>query len=117
MPENLADSTAKLRQLVGQIMREADPVRFDELGSEIWRVLHERERLVENMSPPRAEHDMDDVKTMQCLYETEEAGLQPMLSLSSGRFICMTCGHIVSLTHPNFVCQCARCRTLREKAG
>jgi len=45
MSENLAESTVTLKQLVAQIMNETDPVRYDELGSEIWRVLEERKRL------------------------------------------------------------------------
>lgn len=45
MAENLAVSTARLEQLVVQIMNETDPVKYDLLGSEIWRVLGELERL------------------------------------------------------------------------
>ncbi len=37
MSDNLADSTARLEQLVAQIMKETDPVKYDEIGSEIWR--------------------------------------------------------------------------------
>ena len=39
MPSDLSDSTARLAQLVRQIMEERDPLKFDELGAEIWRVL------------------------------------------------------------------------------
>ena len=46
MSANLADSTANLKRLVDQIMKESDPVKYDELGSEIWRALHDRERLI-----------------------------------------------------------------------
>jgi hypothetical protein len=46
MPSNLADSTAELKRLVHKIMRESDPARYDELGSEIWRALHDRELLI-----------------------------------------------------------------------
>ena len=42
--ENLAVLTARLEQLVTQIMNETDPVKYDLLGSEIWRVLGELER-------------------------------------------------------------------------
>jgi len=52
MSDNLADSTARLEQLVAQIMKETDPVKYDDLGCEFWRVLGERERLVKQMSPP-----------------------------------------------------------------
>ena len=45
MTENLAVSTARLEQLVAQIRNETDPVKYDLLGSEIWRVLGELERL------------------------------------------------------------------------
>jgi hypothetical protein len=43
--ENLAVLTKRLEQLVAQIMNETDPVKYDLLGSEIWRVLGELERL------------------------------------------------------------------------
>jgi len=43
MCENRSDSTARLERLVRQIMKEEDPLKFDELGEEIWRVLDERE--------------------------------------------------------------------------
>ena len=45
MPDPLADSTAVLERLLDQIMKETDPVKYDELGAEIWRILSERERL------------------------------------------------------------------------
>jgi hypothetical protein len=46
VPDNLTQLTARLGHLVSEIMRETDPVRYDELGDEIWRVLGERERLL-----------------------------------------------------------------------
>ena len=52
MSDNLADSTARLEQLVERIMKETDPVKYDEIGSEIWRALSERERLMKQTSPP-----------------------------------------------------------------
>ena len=51
MFDNLADSTARLQQLIALIMKETDQVKYDELASEIWRVLSERERLVKEVSP------------------------------------------------------------------
>jgi hypothetical protein len=45
MSDNVANSTARLERLVTQIMKEKDPVRYDELCSELWLVLDERERL------------------------------------------------------------------------
>ena len=45
MSADLANSTANLERLLDQIMKETDPVKYDELGPEIWRVLIERERL------------------------------------------------------------------------
>jgi hypothetical protein len=45
MPDAFADSTARLERLVGQIMKEKDPEKCDELAGEIWRVLKERDRL------------------------------------------------------------------------
>ena len=52
MSDNLADSTAQLERLVAQIMKETDPVKYDEIGSEIWRAFSERERLMKQKSPP-----------------------------------------------------------------
>lgn len=45
MFDNVANSNAQLERLLGQIMKEKDPVRYDELCSELWQVLDERERL------------------------------------------------------------------------
>jgi hypothetical protein len=45
MPEAFAESTARLEQLVREIIKETEPVRYDSLAEEIWRVLAERERL------------------------------------------------------------------------
>jgi len=50
MSDDLADSTARLEQLLVQIMKETNQVKYDELGSEIWRVLEERERLIKQLS-------------------------------------------------------------------
>jgi len=52
MSDNLADSTARLERLVAQIMKETDSVKHHEIGSEIWRALSERERLMKRKSPP-----------------------------------------------------------------
>ncbi|MFZ0732145.1 MAG: hypothetical protein WAM79_07465 [Candidatus Sulfotelmatobacter sp.] len=52
MSDNLDDSTARLKQLVEQIMNETDPVKYDEIGCEIWGALSERERLMKQTSPP-----------------------------------------------------------------
>ena len=53
MSDNLDDSDARLKQLVERIMEETDPVRYDEIGTEIWRALSQRERLMKQKSPPR----------------------------------------------------------------
>lgn len=45
MPENLKAMTARLEQLVKQIAREPDPLKYDQLGSEIWTILDQLERL------------------------------------------------------------------------
>jgi hypothetical protein len=45
MSEDLAESAARLERLVAQMLKETDPAKYDELGSEIWRILGERERL------------------------------------------------------------------------
>lgn len=41
MSEPLADSSSRLELLLEQIMKETDPVKYDQLGAEIWRVLRE----------------------------------------------------------------------------
>jgi hypothetical protein len=46
VPDNLTQLTARLEPLVSEIMKETDPLRYDELGDEIWQALGERERLV-----------------------------------------------------------------------
>jgi hypothetical protein len=50
MPDKLAESTRRLEQLVRQIMKESDPAVYDQLAEEIWRVLAERERLLEEQT-------------------------------------------------------------------
>jgi hypothetical protein len=52
MSDNLADSTARLERLVAQTMKETDSVKYDEIGSQIWRALSECERLMKQKSPP-----------------------------------------------------------------
>jgi hypothetical protein len=52
MCENYSDSTTRLKRLVRQIMKEEDPLKFDKLGEEIWRVLDERERVGAMPSSP-----------------------------------------------------------------
>ena len=48
MSDDLANSAAQLKCLVTRIMGESNPVKFDELGAEIWQVLEEREKLRNN---------------------------------------------------------------------
>ena len=48
MPDAFAQSTARLKQLVREIIKETEPVRYDTLAEEIWRVLAERERLAQH---------------------------------------------------------------------
>ncbi len=57
MSDNLADSTARLERLVAQIMKETDSVKYDEIGSEIWQALSERERLMKQKSPVKQSGD------------------------------------------------------------
>ncbi len=45
MSDNLGSSNARLQKLVRRIMKEKDPVEFDQLCSELWVVLDEREAL------------------------------------------------------------------------
>lgn len=44
MSERRPDSIKLLEILVRQIMKEEDPLKFDELGAKIWQVIDERER-------------------------------------------------------------------------
>lgn len=44
--DNLTQSTARLVRLVSDVMKETDPVRYDQLADEIWHVLEERERFI-----------------------------------------------------------------------
>jgi hypothetical protein len=53
MCENRSDSTTRLERLVRQVMKEEDPLKFDELGEEIWRVLYELEGVGAMPSSPR----------------------------------------------------------------
>jgi hypothetical protein len=53
MPDKFAESTARLEQLVHEIMKETNPVRYDRLAEEIWSVLAERERLAEQANADR----------------------------------------------------------------
>ena len=48
----LADLNTCVEQLLQKVMKETDPVKYDELGAEIWRVLGERERLEGEQSHP-----------------------------------------------------------------
>ncbi len=50
MSDDLETSDARLEKLVRQIMKEKDPAEFDELCSELWVVLDERESLTSTES-------------------------------------------------------------------
>jgi tetraacyldisaccharide-1-P 4'-kinase len=43
MSDNIRNSNARLETLLKRIMTEKDPVKYDELCSELWLVLDERE--------------------------------------------------------------------------
>jgi hypothetical protein len=43
MSDNSGDSNARLEKLLKQIMKEKDPLKYDELCSALWLVLDERE--------------------------------------------------------------------------
>jgi hypothetical protein len=42
MPDVLTDSTARLDGLLEQFTKETDPMKSDELETEIWRIVHHR---------------------------------------------------------------------------
>jgi hypothetical protein len=46
MSDSIGTSNARLENLVRRIMKEKDPVAFDELCSVLWLVLNEREGLM-----------------------------------------------------------------------
>jgi hypothetical protein len=45
MSNSLGDSNVRLEKLVRQSIKEKDPLKYDELCSELWLVLDERETL------------------------------------------------------------------------
>lgn len=45
MPDALDESTVLLQKLLKQVMKESDPVKYDQLAAEILHVLEERECL------------------------------------------------------------------------
>jgi uncharacterized protein (DUF2249 family) len=49
MADDLADLNKHLARLLQQAMKETDPVEYDKLGAEIWRVLREQERLSDSL--------------------------------------------------------------------
>jgi hypothetical protein len=53
MSDPLADLNARLKRLLEQTMKETDPVKYDDLGAEIWRVLSEREYLTSQAPPEK----------------------------------------------------------------
>lgn len=52
MTDAFAESTEYLKQLLAQVMKEKDPAKYDELASEIRRVLDERESLRKRLNIP-----------------------------------------------------------------
>lgn len=64
MSDNLADSTAQLVGLVERIMKETDPVKYDEIGTEIWRALSQRERLMKQESAPVKQSGESTIKNV-----------------------------------------------------
>ena len=59
MPDKFAESTRRLEQLVHRVMKETDPVLYDQLAKEIWRVLAERESLGTNKTASTTEGFLD----------------------------------------------------------
>jgi hypothetical protein len=55
MLDPLADTTARLERLVERAMKETDPDKSDELCSEIWRVLRERDDVRKALSVARGD--------------------------------------------------------------
>jgi len=49
MADDLTDFNKHLARLLQQTMKETDPVEYDKLGAEIWRVLREQERLSDSL--------------------------------------------------------------------
>jgi hypothetical protein len=45
MLDAFTDTTARLKRLMEQVMKETDPDKSDKLCAEIWRVLRERDEV------------------------------------------------------------------------
>lgn len=43
MSDKIRNSTAQLEELVTRVMKEKDPAQYDELCSELWLVLYQRD--------------------------------------------------------------------------
>lgn len=56
MADDLADSNKHLARLLEQTMKETDPVKYDKLGAEIWRVLRKQERLSDSRGQAAKTH-------------------------------------------------------------
>jgi len=57
MCDNIGDFNARLEKLVRRIMKEKNPVEFDELCSELWMVLNEPESLMGGRQSGRSKYD------------------------------------------------------------
>ena len=59
MPDPFANSTARLEELVRQVMKELDPARYDMIAAEIRHALEERECLRSALDQGNLDQDKD----------------------------------------------------------
>ena len=65
MPDVLSDSTARLDGLLEQFTKETDPIRSDQLETEIWHILHHRVYLRDNSRTPETVNHLKVVWTFR----------------------------------------------------
>ena len=67
MSEHLANSSARLENLLTQIMKEKDPLKYDTLCAALWRVLGERESFIGVESTQSAKCVSDLPRGLECI--------------------------------------------------
>jgi hypothetical protein len=101
MADDLTDLNKHLARLLQQTMKETDPVEYDKLGAEIWRVLREQERLT---NPPscfgqktgrasKTVNRIGDKNTANCLSQSSLCLPARALSTKNGMKRTVTCAN------------------------
>lgn len=88
MSTNFASSNVVLKQLLDQIMHESDPIKFDQLGSEIWSVLAEREQIAPQNPKcfPVSFNELDIAMTSLNIMESTLLGMKQLRPYLGNRF-------------------------------